>query len=184
MITGPTGSLPAPRFHDIVSGIMSFRLRTCGATCAREAFFVRFLAVFGCVLLIPALAAGAERASPDARVPITVLDGEDFTGKVIPADRSETLPDDFIFRDGKFHSRACLEWGFEPGPYWVRIENGQVHFLARLTSDENGVITYRGTVDGAKLISSFEWVKPRWYWTMKRRFTFSGSRGEGAARTR
>ncbi len=108
--------------------------------------------------------------------PIDVLDGKQYSGKLVPKGESTGPADDFVFADGKFYSRACLEWGFDPGPYWVRSENGRLHFLARLTSEENGVMTYRGIVDGSKLDARVEWIKPRWYWNMERGFSFEGAR--------
>ena len=120
-------------------------------------------------------AAYAQQPAIDPTVPVTILDGRRFAGEFIPAGKSAGRPDDFVFADGKFHSRACLEFGFTPGPYWIRMENGRLHFLARLTSDENGVMTYEGTVDGSKLDARIEWIKPRWYWTMKRSFRFRGA---------
>lgn len=107
--------------------------------------------------------------------PIGVLDGKRFEGRLI-ARGDETGPvDDFVFARGKFHSEACQEWGFSPGPYWVRIKAGRVQFLAELDSEDNGVMTYRGTVDGTHLKARVDWVKSRWYWTMEKTFSFTGT---------
>lgn len=126
-------------------------------------------------------AAYAQQPAVVAPTPVSILDGRRFTGEFIPLGRHSGQLDEFVFADGKFHSRACLEFGFEPGPYWIRMENGRLHFLARLTSEENGVMTYEGTVGGSKLDARIEWIKPRWYWTMKRSFSFRGADDTAAA---
>lgn len=116
--------------------------------------------------------------------PINVLDGQKFAGEFIASDKSSGRPDAFIFANGKFHSRQCLNLGFSPGPYWVRLERDQVHFYARLTSEENGVMTYEGSVKSGKIDARIEWIKPRWYWTMKRDFNFRGQHDTNATAAR
>ncbi len=61
------------------------------------------------------------------------------------------------------------------------MADGRLHFLARLTSAENGFMTIEGTVDGATLEARADWIKPRWYWTMKKSFRFRGTSGASAA---
>lgn len=117
----------------------------------------------------------AQEPAAPSRGTVNVLDGQRFVGQFVPAGKSSGRADEFVFRKGKFHSRECLAWGFAPGPYWVRTESGHLQFLARLTSEENGVMTYQGSVVDGKIDASIEWVKPRWYWTMTRKFRFRGA---------
>ncbi len=153
----------------------------------RKAWAFRFNSFFPVLAFVAAMswaaASGAQPASTEPVPPLNVLDGKRFVGELVAIGESSGPPDDFVFADGKFHSRECLKWGFAPGPYWVRLENGRLHFMARLTSDENGVMTYQGTVDGSKIDARIEWVKPRWYWTMEKNFRFRGTRGEAADRS-
>jgi len=139
---------------------------------ALVAWCLRVLAFLA--LIFSAVCAHAQQVAPVSTIPINVLDGQRFAGEFTPSDGSSGRPDEFIFSSNKFHSRECLGLGFEPGPYWVRMENGRLHFLARLTSEENGEMTYEGTVEGAKLDVRIHWIMPRWYWTMKRDFRFHG----------
>lgn len=118
--------------------------------------------------------ANAQEGGARDTTPVNILDGQRFTGEFVPAGEASGRPDEFVFSDGAFYSRECLKFGFTPGPYWVRVEDGRLHFLARLNSEENGVMTYEGSVAGAKLDARIEWIKPRWYWTMKRDFNFRG----------
>jgi len=129
------------------------------------------------------VASQAQQMSSPPAPAIDILDGKTFTGEIVPNGKTSGRAEDFVFADGKFHSKVCLDWGFKPGPYWVRAEKGQLYFMVRLTSPENGVMTYRGSVVGSKMDATVDWIKPRWYWTMKRKFRFQGnetsSPGEG-----
>ena len=139
----------------------------------RHLRFVPFLAYT--LATFSAGLAHAQDSAAQSKGPVNVLDGQQYAGRFVPAGKASGRADEFVFRKGKFHSRECLAWGFRPGPYWVRTENGRLYFLARLTSEENGVMTYQGWVDGGNIDAAVEWVKPRWYWTMKRKFRFRGT---------
>lgn len=143
---------------------------------------VRFLSVLAFAAALSwAARSDAQNAGAAPAPALDILDGRRFAGEMIPEGKSSGRADDFIFADGEFHSRVCLDWGFTPGPYWLRVEDGRLHFLARLTSAENGVMTYKGTVDGPNMEARVEWIKPRWYWTMERNFSFRGSTDAAAA---
>jgi hypothetical protein len=140
---------------------------------------VTYAAVVAVSFATVSLAQQAATPSPPA---INVLDGKTFTGEIVPVGKASGRAEDFVFADGKFRSKVCLHWGFKPGPYWVRMENGQVHFRARLTSVENGVMTFRGDVAGSRIYAEVDWVKPRWYWTIERQFRFQGDESKDAAK--
>jgi len=141
---------------------------------ARVARFHLYLLALALAAVSTVAVAHAQQA--DKRpIPVNVLDGHSFSGMFVPEDKASGRSDAFVFADGKFHSRECLKFGFTPGPYWLRTENGRLHFLARLTSQENGLMTYEGTVEGSSLDARIEWIRPRWYWTMKRNFRFRGA---------
>lgn len=146
-------------------------------------FFVRHIAAQLVVLtVLLATASQAEQTAPSRAPPISVLDGKTFTGEIIPSGKTSGRAEDFVFSGGKFHSKVCLEWGFKPGPYWVRLEKGRVHFMSRLTSADNGVMTYQGTIVDSKMDATVDWIKPRWYWTMKRQFRFQGAENKSPAK--
>ena len=128
--------------------------------------------------------ADAQQGGTPLATPVDILDGQRFVGEFVPSGETSGRPDEFIFADGKFHSRECLKFGFAAGPYWIRVEDGQLRFLARLTSEENGVMTYEGSVAGAEMAAKVEWVRPRWYWTMRRNFTFRGHSDPNVAASR
>lgn len=80
----------------------------------------------------------------------------------------------FIFDDGKFISQNCVEWGYEPAPYYVRHAADGVHFYARLPNPEHGPMEFRGVFDGNTLRADVHWKKERWYWTLEQRYRFTG----------
>jgi hypothetical protein len=131
-------------------------------------------------LTFPALSASAQEGDSFS-IAVNVLDGHRFLGEFIPSGKTSGRSDEFIFSDGLFHSRECLEWGFLPGPYWIRVESGEVHFFAQLTSEENGIMTYEGSVVESEIDARIEWIKPRWYWTMRRDFNFRGHSASNVA---
>ena len=118
--------------------------------------------------------ARAERPDKFDVPALDVLENRTFSGDIIPEGKSSGRAEEFVFESGRFYSKVCLDWGFKPGPYWVRYDDGKLHFFARLTSEENGVMTYKGTITGAMMESRVHWVRPRWYWTMERDFRFVG----------
>jgi len=133
------------------------------------------LPILALAVVAAASIALAQQKDTEPAPPINALDGRSFSGAFVPEGKTSGPPDAFVFADGKFHSRECLKFGFTPGPYWLRIENGRLHFLARLSSEGNGVMTYEGAIDGSKMDARIEWIQPRWYWTMKRTFRFRGA---------
>lgn len=146
---------------------------------------LRFLRIFpflACALATFSAGLAHGQDSPAlSKAPVNILDGQQFAGQFVPSGKTSGRADEFVFNKGKFHSRECLAWGFGPGPYWVRTENGRLYFLALLTSKENGVMTYQGWVAGGNIDAAIEWVKPRWYWTMKRKFRFRGTNSANKA---
>lgn len=104
----------------------------------------------------------------------TELDNRRFPGTLRAQGDAKPEEDVFTFKDGKFVSEGCLEWGFTPAPYWVRKDSEGVHFLSELSSPEHGTMRYEGTFDGKALKGTAKWKKVRWYWTLERDYNFMG----------
>jgi len=101
------------------------------------------------------------------------LQGMRFVGPWI-LDGEEEYIEEFIFEDGKFWSRSCLEWGYSPAPYFVRHSPDGVHFYAQLASPEHGTLEFEGVFDGTTLDSTILWEKERWYWSLEQTYQFKG----------
>ena len=102
------------------------------------------------------------------------LEGIQFVGPFGTEDEKNPKQDTFTFRDGKFATGSCLEWGFSPAPYWTRSDSQGVHFLAELESPEHGTMRYEGVFDGSELTVVGYWRKERWYWTIERTYRGTG----------
>jgi hypothetical protein len=109
------------------------------------------------------------------------LEGARFVGPFGAEGEVNPEEDAFTFKDGKFSTASCLEWGFTPAPYWVRRDGNGLHFLAELKSPEHGTMRYEGVFDGKELTVVGYWKKERWYWTIERTYRGKGRPKEKAA---
>ena len=140
-------------------------------------------AVFGIGLVLqivtPGTAvAGDASAVPQAPVIENSLEGLRFIGPFGAEEEADPKEDAFAFKDGKFSTASCLEWGFAPAPYWLRHTPSGLQFLAELQSPEHGTMRYEGVFDGKELTVVGYWKKERWYWTVERTY-----RGKGRPET-
>ena len=128
-----------------------------------------------CSLFLYVSLTHAENAAPMDPAPLTdSIDDRRFVGPMGVVGEPDPSQDEFIFKDGTFVSRSCLDWGFSPAPYWVRKEADGLHFLAELTSPDHGQMRYQGVFDGQQIKGSVVWKKERWYWTIEREYRFTG----------
>ena len=93
------------------------------------------------------------------------LDGKVYIGeageKGKPADEKNDV---ITFADGKFHSSACDQWGFNTAEYKATTEGGATKFEVETMSDKEGRLKWTGTVkDGAIEGSFIHYRKPAWY---------------------
>jgi hypothetical protein len=102
------------------------------------------------------------------------LEGIRFVGPFGAEAEANPKQDGFTFKDGKFATDSCLEWGFTPAPYWVRQAADGLHFLAELKSPDHGTMRYEGVYNGRKLTVVGYWKKERWYWTIERTYRGMG----------
>lgn len=102
------------------------------------------------------------------------LENRRFVGTWTYEWNNETVDGVFIFQDGKFISQGCLEWGYEPAPYYVRRDDDGVRFFARLPNAEHRTMKFRGVFDGERLRADVHWKKERWYWTLEQSYRFTG----------
>lgn len=124
----------------------------------------------------PSPAPFAQSLSPQrpADSPKPVLDGLKFIGPFGAEGEKAPKDDIFTFKDGKFSTASCLQWGFTPGPYWTRSDPKGIRFLAELESPDHGTMRYEGLFDGKVLNVVGYWKKERWYWTIERTYRGKG----------
>lgn len=93
-----------------------------------------------------------------------ILDGKVFVGAIGDKGKEASDQDEIRFKNGRFHSVGCEEWGFGDAPYTARMDGDLVRFKAVTVSPKDGKIEWDGTVKGDTLEATYVWIKERWYW--------------------
>ena len=104
------------------------------------------------------------------------LDGMSFTGGVGPDGQPKDVEDRFVFANGTFVSKECeLRCEYPARPYFVRKVDDNVEFVSETKCPyKDATIVWRGTVKGDTIEGVATWTINRWYWTIKKRYEFSG----------
>lgn len=85
------------------------------------------------------------------------LDGKRFAVQGIKLGEKTGDDDTFSFKDGKFYSEGCAEYGFGGGTYMTRQVGDHISFIADTFSDEWGRIAFHGTVVGDSIWAYYHW---------------------------
>ena len=93
------------------------------------------------------------------------LDGKVFIGEAGEKGKAADEKNDIIsFADGKFHSSACDQYGYNKAEYTARTEGDATVFEVVTTSDKDGKLKWSGTLKGGALEGKFVHErKPAWY---------------------
>ena len=89
--------------------------------------------------LVPALAAAES------------LDGRSFQGVFLERGKTSGDADTLVFKDGRFRSSACDQYGYGDAPYKTTAAGDAVRFEAETASPKYGKLLWSGTVRGGKL---------------------------------
>ncbi len=135
-----------------------------------------YLLPFGCIWMLAGLAAFA--ADP-GRPEIAALNGKQFVGETGEQGKGDHHADTIVFKDGKFRSLDCENWGFGPAPYSVEQRGETYSFASTLVSPHLGTLEWKGTIAGDKANGTFRWTHKRWYGTIRRDYWFKGTRSPG-----
>jgi hypothetical protein len=104
-----------------------------------------------------------------------LLDGKKFSGPTGEKGKKVHHEDVLTFRDGKFTSSECFQYGFKGGPYTTTIEGDTIHFQAETISPTHGKMMWQGILKGDSLDVTYNWTKERWFWTTFREYWFRGT---------
>lgn len=119
----------------------------------------KVLAVFLLVAGVEGLAIGSHHESTGG-----VLDGKTFVVHQGEKGKEAKGEDTLIFKDGKFRSVECDQYGFSEAPYMATVEGDTIKFVADTTSEKKGKIHWEGTVQGDKIDATYVWTdKSHWY---------------------
>ena len=93
------------------------------------------------------------------------LDGKVYVGEAGEKGKAADEKNDIItFADGKFHSSACDQYGFNKGDYSAKPDGDAIVFEAETVSDKEGRMKWKGTMKGGVLEGTFvHYRKPAWY---------------------
>ena len=101
----------------------------------------------------------------DALDATNALEGKVFVGHTGPLGSTAIDgEDEIVFKNGRFLSTACTNWGFDAPPYRATVRPDGIYFEALTRSPQHGQIQWRGVVTGNTLNATYLWTKHRWYW--------------------
>ena len=87
------------------------------------------------------------------------LDGRNFDGIVLECGMTSGDADTQIFKDGRFRSTACDQYGYGDGPYTATLSGETVLFEAETESPQYGKLLWKGVVRGARLDGTMTMVR-------------------------
>ncbi len=76
------------------------------------------------------------------------LDGKTFAGEVKMEGDKKGDPDNFIFKEGKFRSTSCDQYGYTEAPYIITTEGNKTLFTATTKNDKGATIDWKGSFIG------------------------------------
>ena len=79
------------------------------------------------------------------------LDGRSFQGVFIERGKTSGDADTLTFKDGRFRSSACDQYGYSDAPYKTVAAGDGVRFEAETASAKYGKLYWAGTIRGNKL---------------------------------
>ena len=96
-------------------------------------------------------------------LPITPIGAQAISldGKVFVADAGEKgkLADEkadvITFKDGKFHSSSCDQYGYNKGNYKTSADGDAIVFEVETQSDKDGRLVWKGRVRGDQIEGNF-----------------------------
>ena len=105
-----------------------------------------------------------------------LLDGMSFTGMLGPDGKPKDVADRFVFSNGTFVSKECkLRCNYPARPYFVHRAGDAVEFVSTTRCPyKDATIEWQGTVKGDRIDGVATWTINRWYWTIEKRYEFSG----------
>jgi hypothetical protein len=111
---------------------------------------IRSLFIPPVCMAVAAEPTGASRAA---------LDGRSFDGIVLECGKTSGDADTLIFKDGRFRSTACDQYGYGDGSYTATRSGETVLFEAETESPKYGKLLWKGAVRGPRLDGTMTMVR-------------------------
>jgi len=118
--------------------------------------------------------AGDGTVPQGSALPPNLLDGKTFLAQSGEKGKKASNKDTIVFRDGRFLSEGCIQWGFGDAAYVAGIEGDGIRFQSRTVSPTHGAMTWNGLVKGDTIEATSKWTRERWYWKTKREYWYRG----------
>jgi hypothetical protein len=120
--------------------------------------------IVGAFLFVSSLTFASERNVTPTVAQAGALDGKTFVGEFGKKGKKTEGKDELIFKDGKFHSKACDPYGFGDGVYTATVSGDTTTFETETGSTKEGKIKWMGTVKGDVIDVTYTWYRsPKWY---------------------
>lgn len=103
--------------------------------------------LFAALMLSSAMPIAAQTAALDGKVFITDIG---FKGK-----DAHEKGDVLTFKDGKFHSSNCDQYGYNKGEYKTNTQGDATTFETETYSEKYGRLAWKGTVRGDQIEGNF-----------------------------
>lgn len=107
-------------------------------------------------------------------LPRNLLDGKTFLAQSGEKGKKASNKDTIVFRDGRFLSEGCIQWGFGDAAYAVGTEGDGIRFQTRTVSPTHGAMVWNGIVKGDTIEATSIWTRDRWYWKIKKEYWYRG----------
>ena len=105
------------------------------------------LASFATLFAMPATQVFAQAAS---------LDGKAFVAEAGEKGKAADEKNDIIsFKDGKFHSSACDQYGYGKADYKASAQGDSIAFEVETKSEKDGRLVWKGSVKGDQIEGNF-----------------------------
>ena len=102
-------------------------------------------------------------AAPSAFAQKAPLDGRTFAAEAgLKGKAADEKGDVITFADGKFHSSACDQYGYNKGAYKTTASGDAVQFEAETQSEKDGRLVWKGTVRGGEIEGTFVHYRKGW----------------------
>ncbi|MEY4730024.1 MAG: hypothetical protein RL020_1182 [Pseudomonadota bacterium] len=104
-------------------------------------------------------------AQPFALAQTGALDGKTFVAELGVKGKSAHEKADVIsFKEGKFHSSSCDQYGYSQGTYTVAASGDAATFDVETVSESDGKLQWHGTVKGAEIEGKYtHYPKPGFF---------------------
>ena len=79
------------------------------------------------------------------------LDGRSFQGVFLERGKTSGDADTLTFKNGRFHSSACDQYGYSDAPYKAAAAGDTLRFEAETQSAKYGKLQWNGVIRGNKL---------------------------------